>query len=506
MKTKREAISYGRFSSKPQEKGDSQRRQREAFDRICTRYADKLEASNRFGFGVLFDHGKSGYHGKHLEQGGALRSFLDKLKSGEIDPKTSALCIDEWSRFSRIEPDLGVKLLSDIVRCGCPVIIHNPDMWVDNLTISSPQFIIISFMLQQAHSAGKEKSDWKRESWNGFRERGDGMVKAGRKTSACPSWISPNGTAFVLNSKAPLLRQAALLSIAGYGATEIRRTLGKENARDWAGLVTCFRQRTLIGEYQPMKREGGKKIKTGDAIEGFYPHLLTQDEFNRLQSSLDSRRKQKAKRGVYCTSLFTGLTFADNRLLIIRRTNAGKAILKARGRGKQLDYAVVETGLLDLFLDLTPADLLPVEQTADRATELQALIADKTNKLEPIMAEYDLTGSAFLLKKISAYEDQIKALETELNAEQVKCSVSKCDTLGDTQDLVAHLAGLTGQELLDARLRLLRLIATLVARIDLTIHHSKSCGIVLTLANGREVRRGETSKGGRYQVSMREAG
>jgi len=500
MNSKREAISFGRFSSKPQEKGDSKHRQGQAYERILTRYSDKLTRSERFGFGVLFGEGESGFHGGHLAQGGSLRAFLDKLKSGEIDPRKSALCIDEWSRFSRIEPDLAVKLLSDIVRSGCPVVIHNPDMWVDEASISSPQFIIISFLLQQAHSASKEKSDWQTASWKGRRERADGLTKENVKSAVCPTWLSVEGNKYVENEKAPLLRQACELSTAGYGATEITRTLG--NA--FPGLLATLRSRTLIGEYRPAKREAGKKVKTGEVFEGFYPALLTVDQFNRLQASLDSRKFQKAKRGKFVTCLFSGLVFNADGVGMVIGTVHGRKILKPKtGKFRSLHYSVLETAMLDLFLDIAPEDLFPALHTADLATELRARIVDKQKQLTELKAKYLAGGSVALLDMITTVEKQIDNLQAELNGEEVKASVGRVDTLGATQDLVGHLAGLTGSDLLDARLRLKALIRTLVARIDVMIWASTKCGLVVTLANGKEVRVGETTKGGQMQVTLR---
>ncbi len=85
MKTQttiRDAISYGRFSSKgKQEEGDSMRRQKEAYERVCDRYKDRCRPSERYGFGAIFGRGESGYHGRHLGKGGSLAKFLDLIRS-----------------------------------------------------------------------------------------------------------------------------------------------------------------------------------------------------------------------------------------------------------------------------------------------------------------------------------------------------------------------------------------------------------------------------------------
>src|SRR5262245_23910422 len=137
---KREAISFGRFSSRPQEKGDSVRRQEEAYRRVCEQFKDRCEPSARFGFGAFFGFGESGFHGRHLKKGGSLRALLDKMDSGEIDPSKVCLVVEAFDRLSRIEPDLAMRLLSDIVRRGCPVVVANNSMWIERESMGSANF------------------------------------------------------------------------------------------------------------------------------------------------------------------------------------------------------------------------------------------------------------------------------------------------------------------------------------------------------------------------------
>ena len=54
--------------------------------------------------------GLSGYHGKHLAEGEALRVFIDQCKSGEI-PQGSILLIYSLDRISRMT---GLKAITDV--------------------------------------------------------------------------------------------------------------------------------------------------------------------------------------------------------------------------------------------------------------------------------------------------------------------------------------------------------------------------------------------------------
>ena len=82
------AYSYSRWSTAEQSKGDSKRRQREAFDRFCKSHDLMPDRS-----APMIDAGRSAYKGAHLKGTGRLGKFLDAAKRGDIPPKAKARTI-----------------------------------------------------------------------------------------------------------------------------------------------------------------------------------------------------------------------------------------------------------------------------------------------------------------------------------------------------------------------------------------------------------------------------
>ncbi len=88
------AYSYSRWSTAEQSKGDSKRRQREAFDRFCKSHDLTPDRS-----APMIDAGRSAYKGAHLKGTGRLGKFLDAAKRGDIPPN-AVLVVENIDRLT----------------------------------------------------------------------------------------------------------------------------------------------------------------------------------------------------------------------------------------------------------------------------------------------------------------------------------------------------------------------------------------------------------------------
>ena len=76
-----DAISYKRFSTRKQSKGDTDRRQADLAEQYCKSHHLRLIDTYR-------DAGLSGFSGQNLSDDGALRGLLQAAKSGKFRPGT----------------------------------------------------------------------------------------------------------------------------------------------------------------------------------------------------------------------------------------------------------------------------------------------------------------------------------------------------------------------------------------------------------------------------------
>src|SRR5215472_16432908 len=102
------AYSYLRWSTPIQSWGDSDRRQIEWATAWCEQNDCVLAE-------VYRDSGVSAFEGKNRSKG-ALRDFLNAVKSGKIKPKY--LVVENLDRLSREDPFEAMDLLREIVKSG----------------------------------------------------------------------------------------------------------------------------------------------------------------------------------------------------------------------------------------------------------------------------------------------------------------------------------------------------------------------------------------------------
>jgi hypothetical protein len=516
----REAISYGRFSTGKQSDGDSEPRQERAYREVLASEKSLVE-SERFKFGNLFDRGLSGFKGKHLEEG-HLGQLLALIRSGEIKAP-SVIVIEQWSRFSRMAPDLAVRLLSEIVRSGVDIVVHNPRLWVTPAVLESWEWMGICAALKMAHGESKAKSDMILEAF--ATRRASGKRMKGNETS----WLDWNEEkqGYVFNDDAPLLLRAVELSIAGNGQDAIRRTLGITGSK-WSSLVSdIFTNRALVGEFQPMARSGNT---TYLPIPDYYPSLLTEDKWSALQDSIDSRRSEivkanlKAKkegkaplkaerkaplnkRGKYkaggkargsssVTNLFPNILFSahDGSPLWIRGNDKwGRHLISKKEHQennpskRRIALPFVEESILLAFTDLDEADLFPQEANnlAEQIGALKGKIARLTEKIDRWKeAALDDSESGDFSDMVRAGSKQRSELAGQMDALLRERSKDVPDALRKAKDIIGYLANLTGDKLQDARVRLRRLLPQLIKRIDVHISGYRSASFRCTLEGG----------------------
>src|SRR5580704_15985446 len=102
----RDAISYKRFSTPRQGRGDSERRQSDLTQDYCGRNELRL-------IDTYLDAGLSGFTGQNVSDGSALSALLSAAKAGKFKPGTQ-LIVESLDRLSRREISLAVRLFLDI--------------------------------------------------------------------------------------------------------------------------------------------------------------------------------------------------------------------------------------------------------------------------------------------------------------------------------------------------------------------------------------------------------
>jgi DNA invertase Pin-like site-specific DNA recombinase len=316
-----DAISYKRFSSPMQSAGDSLRRQIAVTEAYCRRQG--LTLIDRY-----FDPGVSGFTGANLTDGHALRALLDAAKDGKFRPGTH-LVVESLDRLSRAEISVAVRLFLDLLDTGLVIVtlIDGEQVFTKERVDNDMSAILIAILvLMRANQESRLKRERALQSHKARRE------KARRWkipiTKRCPPWLSVKGVGdqrhFVINQKrAEIVANIFRLCVSGLGEHRTVLYLNLRGVRTfngaalWRGSMVSklLKNPAVFGLYRPCYNVfvNGRVQRMPDAegpIEDFYPPILSQELFEKVQGVRASRTtKRDDKRIPRRNNLFAGLGY-----------------------------------------------------------------------------------------------------------------------------------------------------------------------------------------------------
>ncbi|MFI8582372.1 recombinase family protein [Ectopseudomonas khazarica] len=339
------AYPYIRFSSDKQKDGLSIQRQTEAIEAYLAANPH-LEVDKSLN---LEDLGKSGYAGRHLQKGGALYLFLEKIKSGEIE-KGSVLIIEHFNRLSRLKLHKAMDLFNEILRHGIDIAVLDEKQIFTAESISSIDYIKAVLKFDLAHEESKDKSKKGKDNWKfkkeALRNSQNPQIERLNFTKTLPLWLEKTDAEIVVNEqKAETIRLIFRLCIENNGymriATHLNQSktprLDASNGPWTLDIVKrLLHNRALLGEYQPRKTveiEGRARPiyvpNEEDPIKGVYPAVIDEDTFNAAHNGLTSRKSTGGGRRADMPNLFVKLLKCDE---------CGGSIKFQRHNNKYKDY------------------------------------------------------------------------------------------------------------------------------------------------------------------------
>lgn len=316
------AISYIRFSSKAQGAAnrDSLRRQEMLFAEFVEE--NDLEVLDDL---QVRDLGVSGYTGANLEKG--LKDILDYIKEGRIQPG-DYLCLESLDRLSRDNVWTSIGVLSSIITSGVKVatLSHSEKRIYDHRSNDVMSELMWSVMiLSRANEESALKSKRLQSVWQNKRREAHLKPMTGR----CPGWLelrSDDRKFVIREDRAAVIRDIFDMSDAGIGSGSIAKIInGKgiapfsRTAKLWSKsyIDKILANRSVIGEYQPHKsvhvrdQKGilrSKRQPEGEPIEDYFPKIVSEQLFNRVQTKRKNRRASPAgRKGQKFTNLLTGI-------------------------------------------------------------------------------------------------------------------------------------------------------------------------------------------------------
>lgn len=284
--------SYLRFSDAKQSAGSSADRQIQYAERWAKERGLTLDGSLS-----LRDEGLSAYHQRHVKQG-ALGTFLRAIDEDRIAPG-SVLIVEGLDRLSRAEPIQAQAQLAQIVNAGLTVVTASDGREYNRERLkSNPMDLVYSLLVMiRAHEESDTKSKRVKaairrlcEQWIAGTYRG--IIRNGKD----PKWVDWRDSAWhLIPARVTAVCRVIELFRAGHGSLAIVDRLNAEglSVTDYANTASYFykmiRLPALIG-IKTLTIDGQDYI-----LQGYYPAILSQAEFDELQVLVKQRGRRKGK-------------------------------------------------------------------------------------------------------------------------------------------------------------------------------------------------------------------
>jgi DNA invertase Pin-like site-specific DNA recombinase len=422
-------FSYIRFSSAKQSAGDSYARQVKAAKAFCDENDLELADPREY---LFFDAGRSAFKGKHLDDTGELARFLSFVEDGTIPPG-SYLVVESLDRLSREKVRDALPRFLDLLAKGINVY-TSVDKRLYTKDYNELDLIISIISMSRAHEESATKGGRVSSAWRAKQKEARDTGKPLGKLR--PLWLDVTPDSYVLNAdKAAVVRRIFDLSTKGYGSRVIAATLNQEGIPAFSAVRKNFSglwgfstvrhildSRTTLGEYQPHMFIDGVRTPDGEPIKGYFPPVVTEDEFYLAHAARSSRKTHTVTKTTTNFNVLTGI-------LNCYKCGAAMHLQGQRGR-KYFKCSKATRGLCDAGIISAPRteavfkEMLPkvdsLSLVQDSSGRLQkslhivegriASFKTRQNEAEASHAEYPSRITAKLLHELEA---EIGALESE---------------------------------------------------------------------------------------------
>lgn len=421
-------VEYGRFSSKPQEEGDSTRRQKVSHDSFAAAHS-LTPWPQRF-----FDRGKSGWTGAHRK--GDFGRLLNMAESGAF-PEGSVIVIEDMRRFSREPLEAVLETWRALIHdCGLRIGVCSHNRIYDRRSSQLDRMASIMESIL-AHQESQDKSDKVKAA---YRTRRENAANGQQVEHRGPAWCDWDDQAkkWVENAGAQSIRfMFEMAEFCGQRKTLDllqRQCPPMKGTKSWnlAYVAKVLNDRAVLGEHQHTTTdERGVRGPIGKPVKGYYPVVIDEAQWDRVHAAKKSRERSRGPSGKF-VNIFTGLLFSshDKCPMHVQKTVTNGKIqrrLVSYNHTRKIAGSNPVSVQLDVFEDALTKHLHEVEIPANNGAENSVKRLHDAEKeldgvnirLAEIEVEFtdtsaDRTPTAILKSSLQTLTDRQRRLKEEI--------------------------------------------------------------------------------------------
>ncbi len=425
------AYSYLRFSTPEQMRGDSFRRQTSMAEEYAMRHGLELDDQLTF-----HDLGVSAYRGRNAEAG-RLAEFLEAVRAGVVAPG-SFLLVEALDRLSRLTPRKALRVLESIIEEGITVVtLNDGKSYTEKSLDDDPMDLMMAILLfMRANEESATKARRLRAAWEGKRAK----INEKPLTSVTPAWLTldkATGSFRVIEGRGEVVQRIFDMTLAGVGYERIAVTFNTEGippfgrADVWhrSYVKKILENPSVTGVLVPhvVEHQEGKTIrKPLDPIPGYYPAVVEEETFQRVQAMRSGNGHPRTKGRATITNLIAGLgkcpCCASSLIRVCKgsRVKAGKPYLvcsRAKlGAGctyRAVHQEAVEKALIENVGYIVANAPSGAHDLDARMAEVELQIDALDEMIENVLEAIAIRPSAALTTKLRELEDQRDELQQQ---------------------------------------------------------------------------------------------
>lgn len=315
LNSEKHAYLYSRVSRGAQVKGTGLTRQDIRGEQICKQFGWILETE------TFSDPGKSAFKGTNLLKGDLAR-FIDLAKTNKLKQPT-VLIIEQWDRFSRMDIDTSFDEARNLLKSGVDICVAGfgfCKVFSASDLNDLPSRIGMELSMQQAWQYSHNLSN----RVNAAFQRKYQLASEGKAVQLGywqPTWIDFIGEnksigRFEKNQIATVIYGIAIDYVNNKSMLQIANELnikkvpcigrGNKKGVEWTQgqIAYLLHSESLIGTIEI----------SGHRFEKYYPAILTEEEWNKLQYKLRMNKDKKGgnRQGQWISNLFPGKVICSN--------------------------------------------------------------------------------------------------------------------------------------------------------------------------------------------------
>lgn len=441
------AYSYIRMSTDLQLRGDSLRRQTELSEKYAIENGLTLIADFK-----LQDIGVSAFKGDNLSTG-ALGRFVQAVKTGQI-PAGSYLLVESLDRLSRQKINASVALFLDLTQAGINLVTLSDRQLYKAGDTDFTQLIYSIVVMSRAYEESQTKSMRVGSAWS--QKRANAATK--KLTRICPAWLAlanDRKSFEVVVGRDEIVQRMFRESSQGIGTYSITRrlnaesipTFGTQTAWNQSYVTKILQNRAVLGEYQPHRFVGGKRVPDGEPILDYFPRVIEENLFLSVQAGRTVRAtKGSGRKGITFSNLFTHVAVCDYCGSPMRYINKGKGpkggtYLKClnaiNGQGCipiSWRYSDFETSFLFFTKEIDLASILEQASIFDKGREIDEEVSAIGEKLSR-----EETKRANIFELLGVNETSVAVISQKLD----ECTAEITNLVQRREELILQKTTLT---------------------------------------------------------------